>query len=147
MVHDAGIALYGSFMFGFEHDDASVFEKTLHFAEETKIELALFSAIFPMEGAEFYAQLKRENRVFETDMAKFNGQHATFYPKLMTPEELDEGLLWIWQNFYSKKSIQKRLAHCFSKVSLSNISADGKYSMEEMMVYLNTAFRVAVEDF
>jgi len=34
-MHDAGIAIYASFMFGFDHDEPDVFERTSHFAMQT----------------------------------------------------------------------------------------------------------------
>ena len=110
MTHDAGIGLYGSFMFGFEGDKPDVFKKTLDFCNDNEIELALFSALFPIEGSHFYKQLKDEGRIWETDSTRFNGQYSTFHPKNMSSKELDDGLRWIWQNFYSRQSIKKRLA-------------------------------------
>jgi radical SAM superfamily enzyme YgiQ (UPF0313 family) len=150
-IHDAGIAVYGSFMFGFEYDHKDVFEKTLEFAEENKIELALFSALFPIEGSNLYRKLKKENRLFEKDLSRYNGQYATFYPKHMTPEELDEGLRWIWKRFYSKAGIKKRLGHYLSRMSHIDQPIEStnyrEFSMEELMLLLNVAFKVAVTDF
>ena len=151
-IHDAGIAVYASFMFGFESDQKDVFERTLAFCEENSIELALFSALFPIEGSRLYDKLKEENRLFEKDLSKYNGQYATFYPKHMSPEELDEGLRWIWKQFYSKAGIKKRLSQHFSMIAKSGMmdtpNMDYKnVSMEELMVALNVAFKVVVADF
>ncbi|MCX6353476.1 MAG: radical SAM protein [Candidatus Aureabacteria bacterium] len=150
-IHDAGIAVYGSFMFGFEFDHKDVFKKTLEFAEETKIELALFSALFPIEGSQLYQKLKQENRLFEKDLSKYNGQYATFYPKHMSPEELDEGLRWIWQQFYSKAGIKKRIGQYFPAIARMNKPLESmnyrEFSMEELMLLLNMAFKIAVTDF
>ena len=110
MTHDVNIGIYGSFMFGFEDDTPDVFRRTLDFCEENHIELGLFSALFPIAGSKFYQQLKSENRIFETDSTRFNGQFSTFHPKNMTFKQLDEGLRWIWQEFYSKRSIKHRLS-------------------------------------
>jgi radical SAM superfamily enzyme YgiQ (UPF0313 family) len=150
-IHDAGIAVYGSFMFGLEFDRKNVFQKTLRFTEETKIELALFSAIFPIEGSKLHDKLQRENRLFEKDLSKYNGQYATFHPKHMTAEELDEGLRWIWRQFYSKAGIKKRLGHYFPRIARTGTQTGTinyqELSMEELMLALNVAFKVAVTDF
>jgi len=143
MTHDTGIALYGSFMFGFEEDTPDVFQKTFDFCEENELELALFSALFPIEGSKFYAQLKSENRIFETDATRFNGQHSTFYPKRMTSEQLDEGLRWIWQAFYSKKSIKKRLNRLIKEGKEHPNKGNGYLTLSA----LNMAFKIAVRDF
>lgn len=150
-VHDAGIAVYGSFMFGFDSDRSDVFEKTLAFAEEHRIELALFSALFPLEGSVLYGKLKREHRLFETDLSRYNGQYAVFHPAHMSAAELDEGLRWIWKQFYSRGGIKKRIGHYFSAIErmgkpLEEINYRD-WAMEELMLVLNAAFRVAVSDF
>lgn len=147
-IHKHGIGVYGSFMFGFEQDTTDVFQQTLMFCEQNKVDLALFSALFPMEGSKLYAQLKAENRLFEKDSSKFNGQNSTFTTKNMTSQELNDGLLWLWKEFYSKHSMKKRVGHLINKLKGTKISArPNNLSMEELMIGLNTAFRVAVTDF
>lgn len=146
IIHDVGIAVYGSFMFGFENDGPDVFKRTLDFCEENEIELALFSALFPIKGSKFYQQLKAEDRIFETDYTKFNGQYSTFHPKKMSSQQLDDGLCWIWRNFYSKKSIKTRLAR-FSQKENAKIVNRRYPSLAEILLALNTAFKVAAEDF
>jgi radical SAM superfamily enzyme YgiQ (UPF0313 family) len=146
MTHDAGIGIYGSFMFGFEEDDKDVFQRTLDFCEDNEIELALFSALFPMWGSKFYQQLHAEGRIFETDVTKFNGQYSTFHPKKMTSEELDNGLRWLWNNFYSKASIKKRLgSRLLSRPA--GVDENGLPNTTEVLMALNIAFKVAVADF
>ncbi|MFC1591636.1 B12-binding domain-containing radical SAM protein [Thermodesulfobacteriota bacterium] len=144
--HDTGIGIYASFMFGFDGDDSGVFKKTLIFCEENTIELALFSALFPIKGSKFYRQLQSEGRIFETDPAKFNGQYSTFHPKKMTAAQLDNGLRWIWKNYYSKKSIKKRLAQLMGKEAPA-VDTAGSANTSAVLLNLNMAFKIAVEDF
>tara|TARA_B100000959_G_C14958949_1_gene614946 strand:+ start:359 stop:1663 length:1305 start_codon:yes stop_codon:yes gene_type:complete len=147
-IHKHGIGVYGSFMFGFEKDTSDIFHQTLMFCEENKLDLALFSAIFPVDGSKFHKQLKAENRIFEKDSSKFNGQHSTFKTKNMTSRELDDGLRWIWKEFYSKPSMKKRVGHMLDKRKKSTLSTQrNNLSAEEVMIAVNTAFRVAVTDF
>ena len=150
-IHDAGIAVYGSFMFGFDSDRKDVFSKTLEFAEESTIDLALFSALSPGEGSNMYRMLKKEHRLFEEDLSRYNGQYATFHPKHMSPEELEEGLRWIWRQFYSKASIKRRIGHYLTRISLMDKPLESinyrEFTMEELMLALNVAFKVAVSDF
>lgn len=146
--HDAGIGVYGSFMFGFEDDHPDIFDQTLEFCEANKIELGLFSALFPIMGSKFHKQLSDEGRIFETDPTKFNGQFATFHPKNMTAEQLDQGLRRIWQGFYSKNSIKKRLADWLPTLKEPRTAENEKAGLTaETLIALNTAFKVAVGDF
>ena len=146
MTHDAGIGIYGSFMFGFEEDDRDVFARTLDFCEENEIELALFSALFPIRGSNFYKQLQAGGRIFETDVAKFNGQYATFHPKNMTSDELEKGLRRIWNTFYSKASIKRRLGRRMQQQP-PGADESGLPNTTELLLGLNIAFKVAVEEF
>jgi len=146
MVQNVGIGIYGSFMFGFESDDKEVFKRTLDFCEKNEIELALFSALFPIKGSKFYQQLQSERRIFETDVSRFNGQHATFHPRKMTAQELENGLRWIWQTYYAKKSIKMRLSRLMTHEPPA-VDRRGYPNAAAALLSLNMAFKVAVEDF
>jgi len=146
MTHDAGIGVYGSFMFGFEGDDRDVFQRTLEFCEGNQVELALFSALFPIKGSHFYKKLQDEGRIFETDATRFNGQYPTFHPRNMTAEELDSGLRWLWQQYYSKPSIKKRLSRWMLHAP-PDAGHNALPNTAAVLLGLNMAFKVAVEDF
>ena len=147
-VHDAGIAVYASFMFGFEQDDPDVFQRTLEFCEDNQIELALFSTVVTYEGGDFHGQLLEEGRLFETDLTRFNGQYATYHPRGMTASQLEDGLAGLWSDFYSRRSIQARLSHLLDRERAAP-SADriGGLSTAEVLLALNAAFRRAAERF
>jgi radical SAM superfamily enzyme YgiQ (UPF0313 family) len=49
-LHDHGIGIQGSFIFGTDQDDQSVFSDVLRFIEKTHIEAALFSVLTPFPG-------------------------------------------------------------------------------------------------
>ncbi|MBP1689382.1 MAG: radical family protein [Deltaproteobacteria bacterium] len=46
-IHQAGITVWGSFIFGFDHDTLDTFRDTLHFIEKSKMEFAQFSLLQP----------------------------------------------------------------------------------------------------
>jgi radical SAM superfamily enzyme YgiQ (UPF0313 family) len=146
MTHDAGIGVYGSFMFGFEGDDRDVFQRTLDFCEQNEIELALFSALFPIKGSHFYQKLQNEGRLFETDATRFNGQYSTFHPRNMSSDELDSGLRWLWRQYYSKPSIKRRLSRWMLHAP-PDPGHDALPNTTAVLLELNMAFKVAVEEF
>ncbi len=110
-LHDNGIGIIGSFMFGMDGDEADVFERTAEFAEEAHIDIGQFSIITPLPGTKFYEQLEREGRIIERDWTKYDGTHVVFQPQGMSMDRLYAGLQWIYQRFYSWRSIAKRTAH------------------------------------
>lgn len=110
-LHDYGISTWGSFVFGFDTDDAEVFDRTVEFAIAAKLTMALFAILTPYPGTRLYRRLADEGRL--TDPAWWlNHDHDAgspyFVPKLMTREQLREGWMKAWQRFYSWSSIFKR---------------------------------------
>lgn len=110
-LHDHGIIVYAAFMFGFDFDDTSVFERTVEFAIANKILLAQFAMLTPYPGTRLYARLKAEGRLLRDKWWLMPNQEILaphFRPQLMEPEQLREGWKWAWREFYSLSSIWKR---------------------------------------
>jgi radical SAM superfamily enzyme YgiQ (UPF0313 family) len=109
MLHDHGIGIQGSFIFGTDYDDKSVFSDVLRFVEKTHIEAVLFSILTPFPGTRIYETLQRENRIIDTNWEKYDMNHVVFKPKKMTPEELQDGFNRTYRELYGHRSILKRL--------------------------------------
>jgi radical SAM superfamily enzyme YgiQ (UPF0313 family) len=109
-IHDAGISINAGMILGMDHDDESVFERTLEFLEKTKIEYATFHILTPVPGTILYDRMEKEGRIIDRDWSKYNGGYTVFKPKLMSPEALEVGYYWTYRQFYSMRSIFKRIA-------------------------------------
>jgi len=107
-LHDFGISIIGSFMFGLDDDKPGVFEKTLEFIQKVKLDVAQFSILTPFPGTKLYRQLEEEGRIIERDWSKYDGTHVTFRPKHLSVEALQEGLRWVYSQAYSWSCILKR---------------------------------------
>jgi radical SAM superfamily enzyme YgiQ (UPF0313 family) len=101
-LQDSGIKVMGSFVFGFDHDDESVFERTFAFLEKTGIVEAEFLILTPYPNTPLAAKLSSQGRIISTDWSKYNTAHAVFLPKKMSPEKLEEGVSTLWREFYEK---------------------------------------------
>lgn len=110
-VHDFGIGVVGSFMFGLDEDTPSCFNRTLEFAKKAKIDLASFSILTPYPGTRLYHQMIKEGRIIEKDWTKYDSAHPVFNPKRMSPEKLQQGLNWIYKEFYQLNNIFNRAIH------------------------------------
>jgi radical SAM superfamily enzyme YgiQ (UPF0313 family) len=108
-IHDSGISIEGAFVFGFDHDDRSVFKRTLDFVNKTRIDFAQFGILTPFPGTKLQERLKRENRILTEDWTKYDIAHTVFKPARMTAEELDRGRKWIEDEFYSFKGTMRRM--------------------------------------
>lgn len=105
--HAHGIMIIGSFVFGFDQDDRSVFERTLRFIEETKIDFAQFSILTPLPGTDLFTKLREEQRIFCYDWSKYDFAHVVYQPARMSPRELQEGYNYVFRSFYSWRGMAK----------------------------------------
>ena len=108
-IHDHGIGIDGSFVFGFDSDDESVFDRTLDFVLRAKLEVAYFSILTPYPGTRLHARLEREGRILSRDWSTYDAHHVVYRPKWLTPEKLLENYQRVLQEAYSWPSVFKRL--------------------------------------
>lgn len=108
-IHDHGISLHGSFMFGFDHDDISVFENFLEFAHKTQLDAAFLTIVTPFPNTTLFHRLNKENRIISYDWNKYDISTVVYKPKKMTVEQLQEGYYWMFREFHSTKNIFQRL--------------------------------------
>ncbi len=111
IIHDHGIAIIGAFIFGFDSDDKSVFEKTVSFIDRNQIELASLAILTPLPGTRLYDRMKEAGRIISRDWSKYTVGEVVFQPKQLTPEELQEGYYWSRKQLSSLKSIARRTFH------------------------------------
>jgi len=108
-LHDVGIGIIASFIFGLDDDDPSVFERTVEFVQKTKLDAAQFAILTPFPGTTLHRQLEEEGRIIERDWSKYDGAHVTFRPRQLSVDALREGLDWAYRQVYSWKGILQRL--------------------------------------
>jgi radical SAM superfamily enzyme YgiQ (UPF0313 family) len=109
-LHDRGISVLGCFIFGFDTDDETVFERTLEFIDQAGIDLLRYTIFTPFPGTPVYNDLNREGRIIEPNWQYYDYEHVVFRPSRIDPEKLQERVAWIWRETYSLKSIMKRMA-------------------------------------
>jgi radical SAM superfamily enzyme YgiQ (UPF0313 family) len=108
MLHDSGVQVNGSFVFGFDHDRPDVFERTVDWIEENRLECATFHVLTPYPSTPLFRQMEAEGRLLHRDWSLYDTAHAVFRPKNMTPEELEQGYAWTYQRLFSHASIWRR---------------------------------------
>jgi radical SAM superfamily enzyme YgiQ (UPF0313 family) len=108
LLHDHGIQVNGSFVLGFDHDDAGVFERTADWIEENRLECATFHILTPYPGTPLFAQMERDGRLLHRDWTRYDTAHVVFRPKRMSAEQLADGYAWCYQRLFSPTSIWRR---------------------------------------
>jgi radical SAM superfamily enzyme YgiQ (UPF0313 family) len=106
-VREKGIKVIASFVFGFDHDQKDIFEKTVRFARENGIEEAEFHILTPYPKSRLYERLVAEGRLLTSDFSKYSTSSVVFSPAHMSPEELYEGYLTAWKEFYPNENYEE----------------------------------------
>lgn len=109
LFHRRGVMVQGSFVFGFDADTPEVFDTTVEFVQRAQIDLPQFTLLTPFPGTALYTRMEAEGRMLSRDWSRFNGHHAVFQPKHMTPQELEQGVRRVWGRVYSYQGIAQRL--------------------------------------
>ena len=107
-IQERGIMVNGSFVFGFDHDDADTFDRTVEFGIEACLDTATFTILTPYPGTTLYKRLAAENRIFDHDWSNYDTTQAVFTPARMSPPELEAGYLRAYKRFYAWSSILHR---------------------------------------
>lgn len=119
--HKRGIAVYGTFVFGYDNDTVRTIDSCREFAIETKLEIANFNLLIPTPGTSLYLRLKREGKLILDEWWKDPSyQYGTvvFNPEKITPTDLSSSCFVAKKQFYSLSSILRRLFFARRKFSL-----------------------------
>jgi radical SAM superfamily enzyme YgiQ (UPF0313 family) len=126
-LHDLGVMVNGSFVFGMDEDDdgdgthPSVFDRTVEWAVGQGIETATFHILTPYPGTALYNRMMAQGRITTHDWDLYDTRHAVFRPAKMTAEALEAGYWRSYREFYrwgsifraawTKESVPGRLRH------------------------------------
>lgn len=108
LLHDNGIQVNGSFVLGFDHDGPDVFEKTVAWIEENRLECATFHILTPYPGTPLFRQMEGEGRLLHRDWSRFDTAHVVFRPRLMSAAQLARGYAWCYHRTFSHTGIWRR---------------------------------------
>ena len=123
-----GIEIQGFFIFGYDFDDETVFEKTVDFINSTDLAIPILSILTPLPGTRLFQRFDKEGRLLYNDWKRYDGRHVCFQPKLMSPEALQNGYNWAMQQVGSYESIFRRLRGVWNLWSKNNVRFQDRIS-------------------
>ncbi len=104
-LHDLGVMVNASFVFGMDEDEPDVFDRTVEWAVGMGIETATFHILTPYPGTALHARMSRQKRILHSNWDLYDTRHAVFQPARMTPEALEAGYWRAYRQFYSWRNI------------------------------------------
>ncbi len=129
-IHEYNIAVDASIVFGFDEDEPKIFERTLKFCVQAKVDLASFHLLTPYPGTPLYNRLDKENRLLHKDWSKYDENTVVFHPAKMSVKCLQNGFNWTWKEFYSISSVIKRLRYNLWFKSIFYLAANLPYHLD-----------------
>ncbi len=104
-LHASGVMINGSFVFGMDQDDETVFERTVDWTISQGIETATFHILTPYPGTALHQRLSEEGRITSQNWDLYDTRHAVYRPTRMSAETLEAGYWQAYRDFYRWGSI------------------------------------------
>lgn len=110
-----GMLIYGTFIFGYDHDTTDSFKYAIDFAMKHSFFIANFNPLYPLPGTGLYKRYQNESRLIDKWWLEndFYYGKSMFTPKGMSSRDLELGCYKSKLEFNSWKSILQRGAGQF----------------------------------
>lgn len=122
-----GITPQALIIFGLPDDRPDVFERTVRYLEQVRIPIAQFFLMTPYPGTPSGEAVWKDGRVFDERLAHLREPYVVFRPEHMGADELRAGWWRALEEFYSLRSIAKRVLHPRTPNRLLNLGQNLVY--------------------
>lgn len=106
-LHDLGIMINGSFVFGLDADDKDVFKRTVDWGVKNAITTSTYHILTPYPGTRLYDSMINSGRILTNDWDLYDTRHVVYETKGLTSEELENGYKWSYNEFYKWSNVFK----------------------------------------
>ncbi len=124
-LHELGIMINGSFVFGMDYDDKDTFKRAVDWGIEHAITTATYHILTPYPGTRQYQRMEEEGRILTHDWDKYDTRTVVYQPKGLSAHELKTGYEWAYREFYSWNSIFRS---CSNDISTSRMLSHFLYT-------------------
>jgi radical SAM superfamily enzyme YgiQ (UPF0313 family) len=104
-LHSLGVMVNGSFVFGMDGDDETVFDRTVGWAILQGIETATFHILTPYPDTGLRQRMEAQRRILHNNWDLYDTRHVVYRPAKLTPEALEAGYWKAYRDFYQWGSI------------------------------------------
>lgn len=106
-LHDLGIMINGSFVFGLDDDDRDVFRRTVDWGVENGITTSTYHILTPYPGTRLFKDMEQQGRILTRDWDQYDTRHVVYKTARLSAQELKDGYEWAYRSFYSWSNIAK----------------------------------------
>ncbi len=104
-----GIQVIALLMLGMDGQSPEVFARTVEFLRANKVSLVKFFTPAPYPGTDFHERMRSSGRLLDDDWSHYDYASILVEPTAMTQDELRRGFDDSYRDFYSLRSIARRM--------------------------------------
>lgn len=134
-VHDHGVMVNGSFVFGMDEDGPDVFDRTTDWAISQGIETSTFHIMTPYPGTALFERLQSQHRILHRDWDLYDTRHAVFQPERMSIDMLEAGYWRAYDRFYQWNHIVKGALTKNASAAIRHLAYAGGWKKFEWLWY------------
>ncbi|PIQ28130.1 B12-binding domain-containing radical SAM protein [bacterium (Candidatus Blackallbacteria) CG17_big_fil_post_rev_8_21_14_2_50_48_46] len=109
-LHDLGIMINGSFVFGLDHDGPDVFQRTVDWGIRMGLTTATYHILTPYPGTSLFQRLEAEGRILHRDWPRYDTRQVVYQTQGLSAEALQQGYDWAYREFYAWSRIWQSAA-------------------------------------
>jgi radical SAM superfamily enzyme YgiQ (UPF0313 family) len=131
-LHDLGIMINGSFVFGLDDDDPDVFKRTVDWGVKNSITTSTYHILTPYPGTKLFSDMENQNRILTKNWDLYDTRNVVYKTKNLSADQLKAGYDWAYKEFYSWPNIIKAsLNHESTKHKLKHFFYTGGWKKFE----------------
>lgn len=131
-LHDLGIMINGSFVFGLDEDDKDVFKQTVDWGIENGLTTSTYHILTPYPGTRLYKQMEADGRLLHKNWSLYDTRQVVYKTKGLSAAELKNGYDWAYRSFYSWSNVLKAsLQHSETELKLKHFAYAGGWKKFE----------------
>ncbi|HUH97543.1 MAG TPA: radical SAM protein [Anaerolineales bacterium] len=104
-LHDLGVMVNASFVFGMDDDEETVFDRTVEWAVAQGIETCTFHILTPYPGTALHQRMLASQRITTSNWDLYDTRHAIIRHPSMSAETVEAGYWRAYREFYRWKNI------------------------------------------
>ena len=120
-IHDHGMIVWASVIFGSDGDDRDSFERMVDYILENSLDVLTFGISTPLPETPLFHRLDKESRIFRknfpTDWLYYGTDHVTYKLQKMTLEDFILGMEYAYKKLYSLEARRARFKRSLAATS------------------------------
>jgi len=106
-LHSLGIMINGSFVFGLDDDDETVFKRTVDWAVTHALTTCTFHILTPYPGTRLFQSMEAQNRILHREWDKYDTRQVVYKTVGLDAQQLKQGYDWSYKAFYRWSNVYK----------------------------------------